>query len=76
MQRLPEEPVEDGAACPRLVRGTHLAEDLALTGHERVEPGRDAEEVERRRFVAKPVELDLALRQGFAARLSASSGSR
>src|SRR5437868_5083280 len=40
----------------RVVGGAHLAEDLALARHERVEPGRDAEEVERRRLVVQPVD--------------------
>ena len=46
VQRLAEEPVEHGPGRAGLVRGAHLAEDLALAGHERVEPGGDAEEVQ------------------------------
>ena len=51
---------------PGLVRGAHLAEDLALAGHERVEPGRDAEEVQRGGLVVQAVErvLDLRLERG------------
>ncbi len=56
MQRLPEEPVEQRARRARLVGGAHLAEDLALARHHRVEPGCDPEEVERRSLVAQPVE--------------------
>src|SRR5581483_12245511 len=45
--RLPEDAVEQRPRRDRIVRGAYLAEDLAFAGHERVEPGRDAEEVER-----------------------------
>ena len=46
--------------------GPHLAEDLALARHERVEAGGDAEEVQRRRVVVQAVErlLDLRLERG------------
>ena len=47
LERHPEEPVEERARRRRLEGVPHLAQDLALAGHERVEPGRDAEEVER-----------------------------
>ncbi len=56
VQRLAEEPVEQRPGRAGLEGGAHLAEDLALAGHERVEPGGDAEEVERRRLVVQPVE--------------------
>ena len=56
MERLPEEPVEQRAGRAALERVAHLAEDLALAGHERVEPGGDAEEVQRGAVVAEPVE--------------------
>ena len=59
MERLPEEPVEHRPARAGLVGGPHLPEDLALARNERVEPGRDAEEVQSRVLVAQPVELDL-----------------
>ena len=57
-----EQPVEHRPVRARLVRVAHLAEDLALARNERVEPGRDAEEVQRRGLVAQAVELDLARR--------------
>ena len=53
VQRLAEEPVEQRPGRARLEGGAHLAEDLALAGDERVEPGGDAEEVERGRLVAR-----------------------
>ena len=56
VERLAEEAVEEraGRAC---FEGTpHLAENLALAGYERVEPGRHAEEMERGRLVSEPVE--------------------
>ena len=46
---------------PGLVRVTHLAEDLPLARHERVEAGRHAKEVKRRSLAPEAVELDLAL---------------
>ena len=66
MQRLPEDSVEEQARRSRLVRGADLAEDLPLARHERVEPGCDTEEVQRRRLVAQAVErgLDLGLELG------------
>src|SRR6185503_881960 len=52
VQRVLEQPVQQragGAArARRLVRVAYLAEDLRLAPHERVEPGRDAEEVRDR----------------------------
>ncbi len=48
--------VEHRAGRDRLVGVAHLAEDLALAGHERIEPGGDAEEVERRLVFVQPVE--------------------
>ena len=56
VQRLPEELVEERPGRARLERRPHLAEDLALARNERVEPCGDAEEVQRRRLVAEPVE--------------------
>ena len=66
MQRLPEHAVEQQARRARLVRGAHLAEDLALARDERVEARGDAEQVQRGRLVAQPVErgLDLRLERG------------
>ena len=61
VQRLAEEPVEQRPGRADLVRGPHLAEDLALAGNERVEPGGDAEEMERGGLVAQPVERRLEL---------------
>ena len=46
----------NGPGRARLERGPHLAEDLALARHERVEPGGDAEEMQRGRLVAEAVE--------------------
>jgi hypothetical protein len=65
VERLAEEPVEQRTCRPDLVRKPHLAEDLAFAGNERVEPGGDAEQVVRRRPVAKPVKrgLDLGLQR-------------
>ena len=56
MQRLPEELVEERARRAGLEGRPHLAEDLALAGNERVEPGGDTEEVQRGRLVAEAVE--------------------
>ena len=56
VQRLAEQPVEHGPRRAGLVGRAHLAEDLALAGHHRVEPGSDAERVQRRRLVAQAVE--------------------
>ena len=66
VQRLPEHAVEQQARRPGLVCRTHLAEDLALAGHERVEARRDAEEVQRGGLVVQAVErvLDLRLERG------------
>ena len=63
MHGLPEKPVEDRAAASGLVGVAHLTQDLALSRHHRVEPGSDAEEVERGRFVAQAVELEAFLGQ-------------
>ena len=62
VQRLAEDAVEQRPGRARLVGGAHLAEDLALARHERVEPGRDAEEMERGSLVAQAVERGLDLR--------------
>ena len=62
VQRLPEDAVEQLSGRARLVRGAHLAEDLALARYERVEAGGDAEEMERGRLVAQAVERGLDLR--------------
>jgi len=61
VQRLPEDPVEQRAGSPELVRGTHLAENLSLARHERVEPRRDAEEMVGGGTVVEPVERRLHL---------------
>ena len=44
------------AGLDGLVGGSDLAEDLALSRHERVEPGGDAEEVQRRRVLVQAVD--------------------
>ena len=63
MKRLPEDAVEEDARRSELVRNAHLAENLPLAGHERVEAGRDAEEMQRGGAIVQPVErgLDLGL---------------
>ena len=61
MERLAEDPVEQRPGRPELVRDPHLAEDLALARHERVEPRGDAEEMVRRGAVVQPVERRLDL---------------
>ena len=55
LQRLAEHPVEQRAGGGGVEGGSHLAEDLALARDQGVEPGRDAEEMERRRVVVHPV---------------------
>src|SRR5205823_14241368 len=62
VERLAEDPVEQRTGRAARVGGAHLAEDLALAGHERVQPGRDAKEVQRGGVVAQPVERLLDLR--------------
>jgi len=52
-----------------VVRGTNLAENLALSRHERVEAGGNPEEVQRRRLVSQPVERRLHLRLELGERL-------
>ena len=59
VERLAEDAVEQRPGRAGLVRGAHLAEDLALARDERVEPGGDAEEVQRGRLVAQAVERRL-----------------
>src|SRR5581483_3065567 len=61
VQRVPEDTVEQCAGRARLVRRPHLAQDLPLAGHERVEPRGDTEEMERGGVVAQPVEHGLEL---------------
>ena len=56
VERLAEEPIEDRPGRPRRVRRAHLAEDLTLAGHERIETRGHAKEVARRVFVAEPVQ--------------------
>ena len=56
VQRLTEEAVEQGAGRAAVERVAHLAEDLPLPGNERVEPGRDPEEVQCRAVVPEAVE--------------------
>ncbi len=46
----------NGPADAGFERRPHLAEDLSLAGNERVEPGGDAEEVERRRLVPQAIQ--------------------
>ena len=50
-----EGPVEQRAGGSRLVGIPYLAEDLSLSGNEGVEPGCNAEQVQRRRLVRQPV---------------------
>src|SRR5213075_319801 len=66
VQRLAEEAVEQRRRRARLVGRPDLAEDLALSRHERVETGGNAEEVQRGGVVVEPVErlLDLRLELG------------
>jgi hypothetical protein len=61
LQRLAKRVVEQRARLHRLERVAHLAEDLALTGDERVQAGRDAEEVDGGRLVVQPVDDGLQL---------------
>ena len=56
MQRLAEQLVEHRAGGAGLEGGAYLAEDLALARNERVEPGGDAEEMERGRLLGEPVD--------------------
>ena len=67
VQGLPKEPVEQRAGRSELERVPHLAEDLALARDERVETGRDAEQVQRGTVVAEPVE-NRGERRGVGAR--------
>src|SRR5207237_4708873 len=55
-QSLPEDTVEQGPRVDRFERLAHLTENLAFAGDERVEPGGDAEEMERRSLLVQPVE--------------------
>ena len=55
-ERLAEDAVEQRPRLDGLVRRAHLAEDLALARHERVEAGGDAEEMQRGRLLVQPVE--------------------
>ena len=56
VQRLAEEPVEKRACRAGFERRPHLAEDLSLAGNERVEPGGDSKQVERRRLVPQAIQ--------------------
>ncbi len=56
MERLTEEVIEDRPGRAPVPGGPHLAEDLALARYHRVEPGRDAEEVEGGGLVVQPVD--------------------
>ena len=56
VQGLAAEAVEERARRAAFVGRAHLAEDLALAGHERVEACRDAEEMQGGRLVAQAVE--------------------
>ena len=62
MERLAEDAVEQLRRRARLVGGAHLAENLALARDERVEAGRDAEEVQRGGLIAQAIERGLDLR--------------
>ncbi len=62
MLRLPEDAVEQRPDRPELVSEPHLAENLALARDERVETGRDPEEVMSCGPVLEPVERGLDLR--------------
>ena len=55
VERHPERPVEQRARRAGLERVAHLPEDLPLARDERVEPGGDAEQVQRGRLVGEPV---------------------
>ncbi len=48
--------VEKRPGFDALVRRAHLAEDLTLARHERVEPRGDAEEMQRSRVLVQPVD--------------------
>ena len=56
MERLTEEPIEERPRRACLEGRSDLAEDLSLPGDHRVETSGDAEEVQRRRLVVKPIE--------------------
>ena len=56
MEGLTEEAIEDRSCRTRRVRRADLPQDLAFAGHERVQPGGDAEEMESRVLVAQAVE--------------------
>ena len=56
LQRLAEDAVEQRPRRGGVVRRPDLAEDLALAGNERVEPGGDAEEVDGRGLVVQAVD--------------------
>ena len=56
VERLAEEPAQHRPRCTRFERQPHLAEDLALARHERIEARSDTEEVQRRRLVLELVE--------------------
>ena len=56
MDGIAEEPLEQGAGRAELRRPSHLAENLALAGDERVEARGDAEEMERGGVVVQAVE--------------------
>ena len=56
MQRLPEEPIEDRPAGADLVGSPDLPQNLSLAGDHRVESGSDAEQMQRRGLVPKPIE--------------------
>ncbi len=83
MERLPEDAVEQRARGAGLVGGAHLAENLGLPGHHRVEARRDAEQVKSRRLVGQAVEerehlltIEAALRHERARTPLFSLGSR
>ena len=55
-ERLAEHVIEQRARVDGLVRRAHLAEDLALARHERVESGSNPEEVQRRGVLVQAVD--------------------
>ncbi len=55
LESLPEHPVEERAGGGGVESGTDLAEDLALARNERVQPGRDPEEMQGGRVIVHPI---------------------
>src|SRR5487761_1444761 len=63
VQGVPEHAVEQRPCRACVVGRAHLSENLALTRNERVEPGSDAEQMQRGSVVAQAVQRRLELRQ-------------